>query len=116
MKKLLSFIAFAFVMMLSVQTISAQSLSEDQTRPEAVAKAQVADLTSQLGLSGDQSRTLYRAFVTKEVNYTKLVNGKDINNTQVAADKKKTDDVFMKAMKTTLTEEQYTKWQSSLKN
>ena len=116
MKKLVSLIAFAFVMMLSVQTISAQSLSEDQTRPEVVAKAQVADLTTQLGLSGDQSRTLYRAFVTKEVNYTKLVNGKDINNTQVAADKKKTDDVFMKAMKTTLTEEQYTKWLSSLKN
>ncbi len=114
MKKLLSLIAFAFVMMLSVQTISAQSLSEDETRPEVVAKAQVAELTTQLGLSGDQSRTLYRAFVTKEVNYTKHVNGKDINNSKVAADKKKTDDVFMKAMKTTLTEKQYAEWLSSL--
>ncbi len=114
MKKLLSLIAFAFVMMLSVQTISAQSLSEDETRPEVVAKTQVAELTTQLGLSGDQSRTLYRAFVTKEVNYRKLVNGKDINNSQVAADKKKTDDVFMKAMKTTLNEKQYAKWLSSL--
>ena len=116
MKKLLSLIAFAFVMMLSVQTISAQSLSEDQTRAEVVAKAQVADLTTQLGLSGDQSRTLYRAFVTKEVNYRKLVNGKDINNSQVASDKKKTDDVFMKAMKTTLTDKQYAEWLSSLQN
>jgi len=114
MKKLLSLIAFAFVMMLSVQTVSAQSLTEDQTRPEVVAKAQVAELTTQLGLSGDQSRTLYRAFVTKEVNYRKLVNGKDINNTQVASDKKKTDEVFMTAMKTTLNEKQYAKWLSAL--
>jgi len=114
MKKLLSLIAFAFVMMLSVQTITAQSLSEDQTRPEVVAKAQVAELTQQLGLTGDQSRTLYRAFVTKEVNYGKLVNGKDINNSQVASDKKKTDDVFMQAMKKTLNEKQYAEWLSSL--
>ncbi len=114
MKKLLSVIAFAFVMMFSTQTISAQSLSQDETRPEVVAKAQVAELTTQLGLSGDQTRTLYRAFVTKEVNYRKLVNGNDINNSQVASDKIKTDDVFMKAMKTTLNEKQYAKWLSSL--
>ncbi len=116
MKNLLSVIAFAFVMMLSTQTISAQELKQDQTRAEVVAKGQVAELSKQLDLTGEQQRTLYRAFVTKEVNYRKLVNGKDIKNTQVAADKKKTDDVFMTAMKATLTDEQYKKWLNNLEH
>ncbi len=115
MKKLLSLIAFAFVMMFSVQTISAQSLSQDETRPEVVAKAQVAELTSQLGLSGDQSRTLYRAFVSKEVNYRKHINGKDATNAEVIGNKKKFDDTFMASMKKTLTEDQFSNWKKSLK-
>ena len=116
MKNLLSIIAFAFVMMLSVQSISAQSLSEDQTRPEIVAKAQVSQLQKQLNLTGDQTRTLYRAFVVKEVDYREKVNGKDVNNSQVAADKKKIDTDFTDAMKATLTVDQYTDWIEGLKN
>jgi len=116
MKNLLSVIALAFILMFSAQNTTAQSLTENQERAEVVAKAQVAELTTELGLTGDQTRTLYRAFVTKEVNYRKLVNGKDINNSQVSADKTKTDDVFMDAMKKTLTKEQYDKWLSNLKN
>jgi len=114
MKNLLSVIALAFVLMFSTQNITAQSLTQDQERAEVVAKEQVAELTTQLDLTGDQTRTLYRAFVTKEVNYRKLVNGKDINNSQVASDKKKTDDVFTQALKATLTKEQYAKYLSNL--
>lgn len=116
MKNLLSVIAVAFVLIFSTQNITAQDLKENQERAEVVAKGQVAELTNQLNLTGDQSRTLYRAFVTKEVNYRKLVNGKDINNSQVASDKKKTDDVFTTAMKATLTKEQYAKYISNLKH
>ncbi len=114
MKNLLTVITFAVVMTFSTQNISAQSLTQDQDRPEVVAKAQVAELTNQLNLTGDQGRTLYRAYVAKEVNYRKLVTGKDINDTKVAADKKKTDDVFYEAVKKTLTNEQYSKWLKSL--
>ncbi len=85
-------------------------MSENQDKAEVVAKAQVAELTTQLELTGDQSRTLYRAFVAKEVNYRKLVNGKDSNDANVVTDKKKIDETFMTSMKKTLTKEQYTKW------
>ena len=115
MKKLLSVIAFAFVIMFSAQTISAQSLKQDQDRPEVVAKSQVAELTKQLNLTGDQSRTLYRAFVSKEVNYRKLINNKDAKSPDVIANKNKIDNTFKASMKKTLTEEQYSKWLSSLK-
>lgn len=114
MKKLLSVIAFAFVMMFSAQNITAQGLKQDQDRPEVVAKAQVAELTKQLGLTGDQSRTLYRAFVSKEVNYRKLVNDKDVKSPDVIANKNKIDTAFMSSMKTSLSEEQYAMWLSSL--
>ena len=115
MKNLLSIIAFAFVMMLSVQSISAQSLSQDQDSPEAVAKQKVSDLSNQLDLTGDQQRTLYRAFVAKEVNYSKHVTGKDATSADVIANKNKFDETFMTSMKKTLTDEQYKKWISDLK-
>jgi len=114
MKKLLSIIAFAFVMILSTQSITAQSLSQNQNKPEVVAKAQVAELTKQLGLSGDQSRTLYRAFVAKEVNYRKQVLGQDAKSATVKSNKKKIDDTFMSSMKKTLSEKQFSVWKKSL--
>ncbi len=116
MKKLVSVVAFTFLLMFSAQTISAQSLSQNQEKAEVVAKAQVAELTTQLNLTGDQSRTLYRAFVAKEVNYRKLVNGQDSNDATVVANKGKIDETFMISMKKTLTEEQYNQWLSNLKN
>ena len=116
MKKLVSIFAFALVMILSTQQISAQSLSQNQSKPEVVAKSQVAALTTQLGLSGDQSRTLYRAFVAKEVNYRKQVLGQDAKSATVISNKKKIDDTFMSSMKKTLTEKQFSEWKKSLNN
>ena len=113
MKNVLSIIAFAFVMMLGVQSVSAQSLSQNQDRPEVVAKSQVAALTTQLGLSGDQSRTLYRAFVAKEVNYRKQVLGQDAKSATVISNKKKIDETFIHSMKKTLTEKQFSEWKKS---
>jgi len=106
MKKLLSVLAFAFVMVLSVQNATAQE------RPEAVAKTQVAELSTELGLNGDQQRTLFRALVANEINYRKHVNGKDLNNATVKADKKKFDSALDAAMKKNLTAEQYTTWKA----
>ncbi len=115
MKNLLSIIAFAFVMLLGTQNVSAQSLSQNQDRPEVAAKTQLHELTTQLNLSGEQGRTIYRALVTKEVNSRKAVIGKDVTNAEAVSDIKKTDEVFNTQMKKTLKPEQYKKWQNSLK-
>ncbi len=112
MKNLFSIIAFAFVMMLSVQNVSAQSISQNQDRPEVAAKTQLLELTSQLGLNGEQNRTLYRALVTKEVSLRK--SELDENKSTMTADKKKANEVFNTQMKKTLTPEQLKKWESSL--
>ena len=71
MTNLFSIIAFAFVTTLSVQNVSAQSISQNQDRPEVIAKTQILNLSNQLELTGDQSRTLFRALVTKEVSIRK---------------------------------------------
>ena len=64
MKKLFSLVAFAFIMLLCVQNVSAQNISQNQDRPEVIAKNQLVNLSDQLSLTGDQSRTLFRALVT----------------------------------------------------
>ena len=112
MKNLLSIIAFAFVIMLSVQNVSAQSISQNQDRPEVIAKTQILNLSNQLELTGDQSRTLFRALVTKEVSIRK--SELDENKTSMVIDKKKADELFYAEMKKTLTAQQLTKWESSL--
>ena len=113
MKNLFSIIAFAFVMMLSVQNVSAQSVSQNQDRPEVVAKTQLLELSNQLELSGEQNRTLYRALVTQEVSLRKA--NLDENKATMEADKKKANKVFYDQMKKTLTPEQFKKWDGSLK-
>lgn len=113
MKNLFSIIAFAFVIMLSVQNVSAQSISQNQDRPEVAAKTQLLDLSNLLDLTGEQNRTLYRALVTQEVSLRK--SELDENKATMDADKKKANDVFYGQMKKTLTPEQFKKWESSLK-
>jgi hypothetical protein len=110
MKKILTVIAFAAVMLFSVTNISAQSLTTDQNKPETAAKAQVAKLSETLNLSGDQQRTLYRAYVANEVNYSKHITGKDANDPTVKANKVKYDAVLDATMKKELTPEQYKQW------
>jgi len=112
MKNLFSLIAFAFIMMLSVQNVSAQSISQNQDRPEVIAKTQLLELSNQLELTGEQSRTLYRALVTKVVSIRK--SELDENKATMTADKKKADELFYAQMKNILTAEQFTKWKSSL--
>ena len=91
MKNLFSLIAFAFIMMLSVQNVSAQSISQNQDRPEVIAKTQLLELSNQLELTGEQSRTLYRVLVTKVVSIRK--SELDENKATMTADKKKADDI-----------------------
>ena len=112
MKNLFSLVAFAIIMLLSVQNVSAQNISQDQDRPEVIAKNQLVNLSDQLALTGDQSRTLFRALVTKEVSIRK--SKLDENKTTMVIDKKKADELFYVAMKKTLTAQQFTKWESSL--
>jgi len=112
MKNFLTIAAFALVMMLGVQNTYAQDLKQNEQKVEVVAKAQVAELSNELGLSGDQQRTLFRAFVQKEVNYRKLINGKNATDATVVANKKKIDVTFKETVKKYLTGEQYQKWLS----
>ena len=112
MKNLFSLVTFAIIMLLSVQNVSAQNISQDQDRPEVIAKNQLVNLSDQLALTGDQSRTLFRALVTKEVSIRK--SKLDENKTTMVIDKKKADELFYVEMKKTLTAQQFTKWESSL--
>ncbi|QIE60283.1 hypothetical protein G5B37_12135 [Rasiella rasia] len=112
MKKFITGIAFAFVVLLGMNTATAQSLSKDDSRPEAVAKATVGDLSSKLDLTGDQQRSLFRAYVQKEVNYKKYITGKDQKSADVIAAKKKHDSQLAASVKKLLTAEQYKKWLS----
>jgi len=113
MKNLLTVIAFAFVMMFGIQNSTAQELSQNQDKPEVIAKTQVAKLTTDLGLTGDQSRNIFRALVAKEVNYMKNINGNDPTDSKVIALKTEYDNNFKASMKKNLTPEQYSAWLKS---
>lgn len=112
MKNLLSVLAISCIMLFGMGNITAQSLTQDQDRPEVVAKTKVADLSSKLDLSGDQQRALFRAYTAHESNYRKHVKGQDIASPKVQADKKKFDAVLKDAVKKSLNEAQYKKWLS----
>ncbi|MAN59499.1 MAG: hypothetical protein CMC08_06655 [Flavobacteriaceae bacterium] len=115
MKQIVKILAVALVMVLSTQNSVAQSLSQDQERPETIAKAQTEKLTEALNLDGTQSRAVFRALVSKEVSYKKQLAGKDIKEPTVAASKKKIDEDLSGSMKKILNDEQYKKW-LALKN
>lgn len=110
MKKIISVFAFAFVVLLSIPSVSAQQLSVDKSRPEVVAKAETAKLTETLNLNGEQSRTVFRALVAKEINYKKHIEGQDAKDASVIANKQKFDSSLKDIMKKNLTDEQYAKW------
>jgi hypothetical protein len=115
MKKFITGIAIACFVVLGMNSVTAQSLAQDSQRPEVIAKQKVADISSDLGLTGEQQRTLFRAYVQKEVNYDKHVTGKDQNSAAVIAEKKKHDAQLAEAVKRILTPEQYKKWQAMQK-
>lgn len=112
MKKILTVVTFALVMMFGVQSIQAQGLKQNEEKVEVVAKAKVAELTNDLGLNGDQQRSLFRALVQREVSYRRDINGKDANNATVKANKTKFDSNLDQTMKKVLTADQYKKWLS----
>ena len=110
MKKFLSVVAFAFIIALGSQTMQAQSLSQDSSRPEVIAKTQLAKLTESLDITADQERTLFRAFVQKEVNYNRYVNSGKFSAEKSKSNAAKYDVALDEALRKTLTEAQYTKW------
>ena len=110
MKKILTAIVPVLILMLGVNTAGAQTLTQDQDRPEVIAKAKAADLKETLDLNDDQQRAVFRALVANEVNYKKNIQGKDKTNAAVIASKQENDEALNAAMKKTLTAEQYKKW------
>ena len=91
-------------------TLMAQSLSQDADRPENIAERKIAELDKTLDLTGDQERALFRAYVSKEVNYKKYVNGNDAADAEVKANKSKFDALLKEAVQKTLTKEQFEVW------
>lgn len=116
MKKFLSVVAFAFIIALGGQSMQAQSLSQDNSRPEAKAKIQLAELNKSLDFTADQERSLFRAFVQKEVNYNRYVNADGVTPEEAKKNKAKYDAAFDAAMRRTLTDAQYAKWAAMKKN
>jgi len=110
MKNIFKVIAVSFVMLLGMSTMNAQGLTQNQNKPEVIAKKQSADLSQELSLTGEQQRAVFRALVTKETSYSKEVSGKDMRDATVRASKQKIEQTLEAAMKKTLTEEQYQKW------
>ena len=110
MKNLIIMFAFSIVMMFGTPHSIAQSLTINKDRPEVIAKTKTANLSEKLQLSGDQQRTVFRALVTKEVNYKKHIDGKDISDIKVSNDKNKFDDALTASMKKTLTAAQFKQW------
>ncbi len=112
MKNVITVIAFALVMLFGIDNAVAQGLTQDADRPEVIAKTKTADLSEKLQLNGDQQRSVFRALVANEVSYGKHINGKNLSDAKVSADKKKFDDVLMTSMKKTLTADQFEKWKA----
>lgn len=95
MKKLMTVIAFAFAMLVGIQSVSAQQ------KPEEIAKAKVAELSTQLDLTGDQQRALFRIYVKNEAAKAKNASEADLKAMQA---------VFDKELKAELTAEQHKKY------
>jgi hypothetical protein len=112
MKNILSVVVFAMVVLFSANNVAAQTLSQDQDRPEVIAKTKVAELSNQLSLNGDQQMTLFRAYTVYESNYKKHIHGKDAKDAAVMANKQKFDTSLQETVKGILTPEQYKKWLS----
>ena len=112
MKNLMTVLAFVATIFIGSQTIFAQSLSQDESRPEVIAKAETAKLSESLGLDGNQTRAVFRALVAKEVGYQKNITDKDLNNASVRADKEKLDADLQTTMKKILNEDQYNRWRN----
>ncbi len=107
MKNFFKIIALSFVLFLGMNTVSAQTLKQDENRPEVVAKKQTADLSDALGLNGDQQRSVFRALVHHKAGVKRL-EGK--SQSVASAEKKKLYDNLQASMKKILTKEQYDKW------
>lgn len=112
MKNLITLFAFSLFMLFNTNSAFGQRLTQSADRPEVIAKTETANLNEKLQLNGDQQRSVFRALVAKEVNYRKHIDGKDLSDVKVSADKKKFDDVLMTSMKKTLTPEQFKQWKA----
>jgi len=115
MKNLFKSIAIATVFVLGIQNATAQSLSVNQDRPETIAKQKTAELSEALGLNGTQQRYIFRALTANEVDTRKNIVGKDENSPEVIAYKTKFSASLERAMKKTLTPEQFDAWKAMQK-
>jgi len=97
MKKITALLVLVFALFVGTQAVSAQQ------KPEEIAKAKVADLTTQLDLTGDQQRALFRVFVKNEAVMVKAKSASE-------EDVKAMQAVFEKEVKAELTAEQYKKY------
>ncbi|MCT8338678.1 hypothetical protein MG296_01300 [Flavobacteriaceae bacterium TK19130] len=110
MKNLLKILVVALITVAGVQTTTAQSLSQDQDRPEVIAKNQVAEMSETLNLTGEQQRYLFRYHTSYISNMKKYIEPKNQNSDATIADKEKLQNELKKYVQKVLDENQYKKW------
>ncbi len=112
MKKILNTAALGFLLFLGTTAVNAQGLAVSSDRPETIAKEQVSLISDEIGLTGDQQRALFRAYVKREVGIKKHVADKDPNSPAVVQQKAKLDNELSKAVEKELTAEQFQEWKT----
>ena len=110
MKKIFTVLAFLGTLLLGAQSVSAQSLKQDENRHEVIAKEEARIMTEDLGLNGDQTRATFRALVTHKVNTQKALEGKNENDPAVKSQIREIDETLEGTMKKILNEDQYSNW------
>lgn len=116
MKNLLKTVALVFFLFLGSIGVQAQGLTVSDKRPENIAKEKVSMINEQLGLSGDQERALFRAYVKREVGIKKHIENKDSNSQAVQNQKALLNKDLEKAVEKELTAEQFEQWKKEFAN
>lgn len=113
MRNIIKITAIGIFLFIGSVNVQAQGLSVADNRPEVIAKKQVSMISEQIELSGDQQRTLFRAYVKKEVGYKKYITGKPSNDAEALKQKKLLDQELEATVKKELSSDQFEKWKKT---
>lgn len=112
MKKLFTLCIFVFALFLGTETVSAQDATK---MPEVIAKEKTYKLSQEFGLSGEQQRLVWRAFLAREQAKLEVAEG-SYSEAEIKNIYKKVDDSFHTSMQKYLGDEQYEKFKLIMKD
>lgn len=111
MKKLITLCFFTMALFLGTQSMTAQEVHKS---PEAVAKEKTHKLSQEVGLTGDQQRSIWRVFLAREQAKLEVARG-TLSDTEIKNINEKVDASFYLSMEENLSEEQYAKFKQTIK-